>query len=111
MGPDRSPDSDDGKKSGSIPVPFQLALVSERLILNHSTPLAPNNGNPDYPHPILADLRVRQAIQYAIDKQDIVIDKLLYGKAKPGTTEIPSGWAAQPDVKPRIRSRKGQATA
>ncbi len=87
------------EKNPEISLCLSNALVSERLIMNHSTPLAPNNGNPDYPHPILADLRVRQAIQYAIDK-DTIIDKLLYGKARPGTTEIPDGWAHNPDVKP-----------
>lgn len=76
------------------------SLTSERLILNLSTPLPPNNGNPDFPHPVLGDLRVRQAIEYGIDKKEIV-DKLLYGKAKIGTTEIPSGWAADRDMKPR----------
>ncbi len=74
------------------------ALVSERLILNHSTYEAPNNGNPDFSHPILADLKVRQAIQYAIDKQ-IIVDKLLYGKAKVTATDIPDGWAHNPDLK------------
>ena len=87
------------EKNPEISLCLSNALVSERLIMNHSTPLPPNNGNPDYPHPILADLRVRQAIQYAIDKNTI-IDKLLYGKARPGTTEIPDGWAHNPDVKP-----------
>ncbi len=87
------------EKNPEISLCLSSALVSERLIMNHSTPLPPNNGNPDYPHPILADLRVRQAIQYAIDKNTI-IDKLLYGKAQPGTTEIPAGWAHNPDVKP-----------
>ncbi len=87
------------EKNPEVSLSLSSALVSERLILNHSTPLPPNNGNPDYPHPILADLKVRQAIQYAIDKQTI-IDKLLYGKAQPGTTEIPDGWAHNPDVKP-----------
>jgi len=87
------------EKNPEISLCLSNALVSERLIMNHSTPLAPNNGNPDYPHPILADLRVRQAIQYGIDKNTI-IDKLLYGKARPGTTEIPDGWANNPDVKP-----------
>jgi peptide/nickel transport system substrate-binding protein len=87
------------EKNPEISLCLSNALVSERLIMNHSTPLPPNNGNPDYPHPILADLRVRQAIQYAIDK-DTIIDKLLYGKARPGTTEIPDGWAHNPDVKP-----------
>ena len=75
------------------------SLTSERLILNLSTPEPPNNGNPDYPHPILADLRVRQAIQYAIDKQ-LIVDKLLYGKAKVTSTEIGEGWAANPDLPP-----------
>ena len=87
------------EKNPEISLCLSNGLVSERLILNHSTPFPPNNGNPDYPHPILADLRVRQAIQYAIDK-DTIIDKLLYGKAQPGTTEIPDGWAHNPDVKP-----------
>jgi peptide/nickel transport system substrate-binding protein len=87
------------EKNPEISLCLSNALVSERLIMNHSSPVAPNNGNPDFPHPILADQRVRQAIQYAIDK-NTVIDKLLYGKARPGTTEIPDGWAHNPDVKP-----------
>ena len=87
------------EKNPEVTLSLSSALVSERLIMNHSTPVAPNNGNPDYPHPILADLKVRQAIQNAINKQQI-IDKLLYGKAQSGTTEIPAGWAHNPDVKP-----------
>ena len=75
------------------------ALISERLILNLSTPEPPNNGNLDYPHPILGDLTVRQAIQYAIDKQ-LIVDKLLYGKAKVTATDIPDGWAHNPDLSP-----------
>ena len=86
------------ERNPEVSLCLSSALVSERLIMNHSTPVAPNNGNPDYPHPILADVKVRQAIQYAIDKQTI-IDKLLYGKAQPGTTEIPDGWAHNPNVK------------
>jgi peptide/nickel transport system substrate-binding protein len=42
------------------------------------------------PHPILSDVRVRQAIQYATDKQSIV-DTLLYGNVKVGTTVLPTG--------------------
>jgi len=86
-------------KNPEIDLCIASALTSERLIMNHSTPVAPHNGDPDYPHPILADLRVRQAIQYAIDK-NVIVDKLLYGKAKPGTTEIPAGWASNLDVQP-----------
>ena len=74
-------------------------LTSERLLLNLSTPEPPNNGNPAYPHPILGDLKVREAIQYAIDKK-LIVDKLLYGKAKVGTTDIPDGWACNYDVAP-----------
>jgi len=42
------------------------------------------------PHPILFDLKVRQAIQYAIDKQSIV-DALLYGNVNPGNSAVPVG--------------------
>lgn len=42
------------------------------------------------PHPILYDLKVRQAIQYAIDKQAIV-DALLYGNVEPGSSAVPVG--------------------
>ena len=75
------------------------SLTSERMILNHSTPVAPNNGNPDFPHPILGDLKVRQAIDCAIDRKAIV-DKLLFGKAQAGASEIAHGWASNPDLKP-----------
>ncbi|MBK9926730.1 MAG: peptide ABC transporter substrate-binding protein [Anaerolineales bacterium] len=42
------------------------------------------------PHPILYDLKVRQAIQYAINKQQIV-DSLLYGNVKAGSSAVPTG--------------------
>lgn len=47
------------------------------------------------PHPVLSDLRVRQAIQYAIDKQEMV-DTLLYGHVNVGTTVLPNGTFACP---------------
>ena len=87
------------EKNPEIALCLANSLTSERLILNFSTPIPPNNGNPDYPHPILADLRVRQAIQYAIDRQ-LIVDKLLYGKAKVTAVEIPDGWAANRDIIP-----------
>jgi len=43
-------------------------------------------------HWALGDLRVRQAIQYGINKHTIT-DKLLYGLADVGTTEHNLGWA------------------
>ncbi len=88
------------ENSKTVSLCLSDSLTSERLILNFSTPVPPNNGNPDYPHPILSDLRVRQAIDYGIDKQEIV-NKLLYGKAKLGTSEMPAGWAANRNIKPR----------
>jgi len=42
------------------------------------------------PHPILYDLNVREALQYAIDKQTIV-DTLLYGNVKAGNSAVPVG--------------------
>jgi peptide/nickel transport system substrate-binding protein len=47
------------------------------------------------PHPILSDLKVREAIQYAIDKKSIV-DTLLYGNVKPVSTVLPTGTFACP---------------
>ncbi|PID56051.1 ABC transporter substrate-binding protein [candidate division KSB3 bacterium] len=85
------------EKDPAIELCLGNALVSERLLLNLSSSEPPNNGNPDFPHPILGDLKVRQAIQYAIDKQ-LIVDKLLYGKAKVNTSDIPDGWAHNPDL-------------
>jgi peptide/nickel transport system substrate-binding protein len=65
----------------------------ERLVLNLSAPGGPNQGNPDYPHPILGDPRAREAIELAIDKK-VLVDKLLYGKTTVGTSPLPTGWAA-----------------
>ncbi len=71
----------------------------ERLVLNLSSPTPPHNGDPNFPHPILGDQRVRQAMQYAIDKQKIV-DTLLYGKTEVATSVIPMGWAHDPSLLP-----------
>ncbi len=57
----------------------------ERLILNLTQNADPSDNKT--PHPILGDLKVRQAIAYGIDKKTI-IDKLLNGKALPGTSEL-----------------------
>jgi len=57
----------------------------ERLILNSTVPTDPSDNKT--PHPILGDVKVRQAIAYGIDKKTI-IDKLLYGKALPGSSEL-----------------------
>lgn len=57
----------------------------ERLILNSVKPGDPADNKT--PHPILGDVKVRQAIAYGIDKKTI-IDKLLFGKALPGSSEM-----------------------
>lgn len=72
---------------GSAPSPR-----SERLVLNFGDPAFDAPNPVDQPHPILADARVREAIELAINKQEIV-DKLLNGKANVGTNELNIGWA------------------
>jgi peptide/nickel transport system substrate-binding protein len=63
----------------------------ERLILNTSCPSGPQQSDPKCPHPVLGDLRVRQAIELAIDKKALV-DKLLFGKTTVATSALPGGW-------------------
>lgn len=55
------------------------------LVLNLADPAvdAPPSAA-EHPHPILGDLRVRQAIQYGIDKE-LIVDALYGGNVKPGT--------------------------
>ncbi|MCL4487191.1 MAG: peptide ABC transporter substrate-binding protein [Chloroflexi bacterium] len=57
----------------------------ERLILNLTENADPSDNKT--PHPILGDVKVREAIALGIDKQTI-IDKLLNGKALPGSGEL-----------------------
>ena len=66
---------------------------SERLLLNLADPTLDTPSDPlKQPHPILADVRVREALELAINKQEIV-DSLLYGQAAIGTNELNIGWA------------------
>lgn len=69
----------------------------ERLILNSVKPGDPADNKT--PHPILGDVKVRQAIALGIDKKTI-IDKLLYGKALPGTSELNADPFNCTDIKP-----------
>lgn len=69
---------------------------NELLVFN----LGPTDGSAPAdpsvsPHPILSDLRVRQAIQYAIDKE-LLAEALLFGNVKVGTTVLPTGPFACP---------------
>jgi peptide/nickel transport system substrate-binding protein len=44
----------------------------QELVANTSCPSGPQQGDPACPHPVLGDVRVRQAIELAIDKQALV---------------------------------------
>ena len=60
------------------------------------------------PHPILYDLKVRQAMQYAIDKQKIV-DALLYGNVNAGNSAVPVGTFACPQPVSEFSLEKANA--
>jgi peptide/nickel transport system substrate-binding protein len=77
------------EKMQGVKVPAPLQPGGERLYLN----LAENKdpSDPTKPHMILSDVRVRQALAYGINKQRI-IDRLLFGKAKPGSGEANAGY-------------------
>ena len=72
---------------------------TERLLLNLADPevdapcVEALRANP-MPHWALGDSKVREAIELGIDKHRIV-DKLLYGLATVGTSELNLGWAKQ----------------
>ncbi len=63
----------------------------ERIELN--TAKNQDMTDPNSVHPVLGELAVRRALLLATPKQTI-IDKLLFGKAKPGTSPVSQGWAA-----------------
>lgn len=79
-----------------VKISSPVQIGGERLFLN----LAENKdpSDPNVPHPILGDVRVRQAIAYGINKQRI-IDKLLYGKALPGSSELNAGYFKCDNIK------------
>jgi peptide/nickel transport system substrate-binding protein len=68
--------------------------IVETVIFNFAKP-ADAGADPAQPHPILADRAVRHALAIATPKQRIV-DTLLFGRARAGTSEVPIGWAVVP---------------
>ncbi len=69
---------------------------NELLVFNFADPGVDAPLDPaDAPHPILYDLHVRQAIQFAIDKQAIAA-ALLDSSARPATSVLPAGAFACP---------------
>ncbi|MCC6169861.1 MAG: peptide ABC transporter substrate-binding protein [Caldilineaceae bacterium] len=74
---------------------------TERLVLNLADPTLDATDDPlHHPHPLLGDVRVRQAIQAAIDKQ-LIVDELLYGATTVGVSELSLGWA-KCDIAPSV---------
>ncbi len=68
---------------------------TERLVLNLADPTLDGTDDPlNNPHPILGDVRVRKAVEAAINKEEL-IDVLLYGAASVGTKEYSQGWASE----------------
>jgi peptide/nickel transport system substrate-binding protein len=49
------------------------------------------------PHPVLGDVAVRRALVQATPKA-LIVDKLLYGRTRAGSSEIPIGWAARSGI-------------
>ncbi len=68
----------------------------ERLEFNLAKPANP--ADQSVPHPILGDLKMRQALVLATPKQRL-IDKLLAGKAKVGTSPVSLGVFSPKDLK------------
>lgn len=68
-------------------------------VMNMSPSSGPHKGDPAYPNPILGDVRVRQAIDYAVDKRAL-IDTARNGAGMPIATYVFVGkWAS--DLEPR----------
>ncbi len=79
------------EKDSGLVVSFSPSNSVERIEMNLAQNADPSD--PSKPHPILGDVRVRRALISATPKQQLV-DKLLFGKAKAGTSVSPQGWAA-----------------
>lgn len=88
-----------------------LSVVSgpsvERIELN--TALNKENTDPNSVHPALGDIEMRKALLYATPKQQL-IDKLLFGKAKPGSSPVSQGWAAFKEPQEGYDPAKANAT-
>jgi peptide/nickel transport system substrate-binding protein len=70
-------------------------LGTERLVLNLSDPAVDATDDPlNNPHPLLGDVRVRKALEAAINKDELN-EILLFGAATPGTKEYNIGWPSE----------------
>jgi peptide/nickel transport system substrate-binding protein len=76
------------EKDTSIKLEIVQAPGVERVELN--TAENKEGTDPTSVHPVLGDINLRRALIYATPKQQI-IDKLLYGKARPGSSPVAQG--------------------
>ena len=79
------------EKESSLALLVVQGPTVERIELN--TAQNKEYTDPNSVHPVLGDIEMRKALLYATPKQQI-IDKLLFGKAKPGSSPVSQGWAA-----------------
>ncbi|MCS7003259.1 MAG: peptide ABC transporter substrate-binding protein, partial [Dehalococcoidia bacterium] len=80
----------------------------ERLMLNLSCPSGPQQGQPTCPHPILGDARVREALDYAIDRRTLN-ERLLSGRGAPVASNVQSQIPPTPFDPARSRQLLDQA--
>ena len=85
----------DLEKDSSIRLSVTPSPSVERIEMN--TAKNEDMTDPSSTHPILGDISVRRALIYATPKQQIV-ERLLFGKAKVGTSVLSQGWAADKSV-------------
>jgi peptide/nickel transport system substrate-binding protein len=71
----------------------------EQLYVNTSCSSGPQQGDPACPNAVLGDVRVRQAIELAIDKQGLV-HNLMADLVKPAVSVLPSMGAYAVDLQP-----------
>ena len=81
----------DLEKTPDVKLEIYPSPSVERIEMN--TAKNQDMTDPNSVHPVLGDINVRHALLLATPKQDL-IDKLLFGKAKPGTSPVSQGWAS-----------------
>src|SRR5687767_1582712 len=95
------------EKESSLALLVVQGPTVERIELN--TALNKEYPDPTSVHPVLGDIEMRKALLYATPKQQI-IDKLLFGKAKPGSSPVSQGWAAYKTPQEGYDAAKANAT-
>ncbi|MCG8351513.1 MAG: peptide ABC transporter substrate-binding protein [Chloroflexales bacterium] len=80
----------------SLVVMTSKAASVERVTFNLAQPGDP--ADPSVPHPVLSDIKVRQALELATPRRDIVEKLIGPGKADLTGSTIPIGWAADPSI-------------